>query len=518
MPIADISDHLTLWTNLANNLTTNDQVIGINVKLGSDTTLSVNVYNIVIKAVVRSVMSATEFLAGTHSIDFDAPVELGENELIAVSVTSSALKENASEGVGYYSDGTLVAGKEVSYSLKTFSKGLQAKVEDVEDRTKIIPTLKDNVLGKDISLVPIGIDVTSFASATNSTVYWANRLITDKKILGIRLYCLKAATDSVSVGLFDYNTISVTDVKTSLSVAKGINNILFDTPIYLKPNQLVAVKSSTTWVIGQVSNVDGVVGMYHCNAHEYVPRYCLSYELIVEDDGLIGDVAELEMIPTRNKSWCSVGTSITHANGRNDILMGYQDRVMQKITFSQFTNVGVAGQAIATGAKGAPVPSLAEQVDTMLTTIADYYTIEHGINDWNRCTTIGTIDDFINNTGYATFYGAYRVVIDKIYTLNPNAKIILITPRKAYGASVFREHWWEANTAGGNDYYLKNYVAAVRAIGEFLSLPVCDWFADSNTNQYNLAADSVDVALHPNDTGYQKLANLLVQTFLKVID
>ena len=95
-----------------------------------------------------------------------------------------------------------------------------------------------------------------------------------------------------------------------------------------------------------------------------------------------------------------------------------------------------------------------------------------------------------------------------IYTLNPNAKIILITPRKAYGASVFPEHWWEANTAGGNDYYLKDYVAAVKAIGEFLSLPVCDWFADSNTNQYNLAADSVDVALHPNDTGYQKLANL----------
>jgi hypothetical protein len=83
---------------------------------------------------------------------------------------------------------------------------------------------------------------------------------------------------------------------------------------------------------------------------------------------------------------------------------------------------------------------------------------------------------------------------------------------------VFPGHWWEANTAGGNDYYLKDYVAAVRAIGEFLSLPVCDWFADSNTNQYNLAADSVDIALHPNDTGYQKLANLLVQTFKKVID
>ena len=518
MPISQIDGYCSLTTNIANNLTTSDPVVGINIKVRQATTLTINLYNVSQKVVVREVMAATAYAAGTHSIDFTTPVELGENELISVTVSSgNTLRLNNTDGVGYYANGTLVAGQEVSFNIKTLSKGLQTKVSDIETKTAIVPTLKDDVIGKEADIIPIGKDIKSFASATNVTKYYANRLITDKKILGVRLYCLKAATDSVSIGLFDYNTISVTDLKTSVSVVKGLNTILFDAPIYLKPNQLVAVKSSTTYVIGLVSNVDGVVGMYPCDAHNYMPKYVQSYELIVEDDGLMGDVAELEMIPTR-KSWCSVGTSITHANGGNDILMGYQDRVMQKISFSDFTNVGVAGQAIATGAKSGPVPCLAAQVDTVLTTVADLYTIEHGINDWNRCATIGTIDDFINNTGYSTFYGAWRIVIDKIYTLNPNAKIILITPRKAYGAGVFPDHWWEANTAGGNDYYLKDYVAAVKAIGEFLSLPVCDWFADSNTNQYNLAADSIDVALHPNDTGYQKLANLLVQTFKKVID
>lgn len=518
MPISQIDGYCSFTANVANNLTTSDPVVGINIKIRQATTLTINVYNISQKVIVREVMSATAYVAGTHSIDFTTPVVLGVNELISVSVSSgNTLRINNTDGVGVYANGTLVAGQEVSYNLKTLTRGLQAKVADLETNTAIVPTLKDNVIGEGVVYLPIGLDITSFASAANVPMYYANRLITDKKILGVRLYCLKAATDSVSIGLFDYNAIAVTDIKTSVSVVKGLNKILFDTPIYLKPNQLVAVKSSTTYVIGQVSNVDGVVGMYPCDTHNYMPKYVQSYELIVEDDGLMGDVAELEMISTR-KSWCSVGTSITHANGGNDILMGYQDRVMQKISFSEFTNVGVAGQAIATGAKSGPVPCLAAQVDTVLTTVADYYTIEHGINDWNRCATIGTIDDFINNTGYSTFYGAWRIVIDKIYTLNPNAKIILITPRKAYGASVFPDHWWEANTAGGNDYYLKDYVAAVRAIGEFLSLPVCDWFADSNTNQYNLAADSVDVALHPNDTGYKKLANLLVQTFKKVID
>jgi len=500
---------------VANNFTTTDYVEGINVVLRGSTTLTVLIYNISTKIEIETLANGT-YAAGSHSITFANPVSLGTNEYIAVK--TSQLNWSTSNCIGCYLDGALDANKEASYELRTLKKGLQDKVADLEDATTNLPTIEADVLGTSGKYVSPITPIENITTNMKLTNKYAPRLFTDKKVLGIRAFCYQAG--EIEIGLYNREKGTLTSIKTA-STAKYLNTILFDTPFYLKPSELISAgaTSSANYCLNYVSSGD--VGYYNAVTGEYTSGRSISIELIVEDDGLMGDVSKLNKL-TANGSWCSVGTSITHANNNIStstlLLRGYQDRVRDKIAFSQFTNVGVAGQSIATGAKSGPVQCLAAQVDTVLTTVADFYTIEHGINDWNRCATIGTIDDFINNTGYSTFYGAWRIVIDKIYTLNPNAKIILITPRKAYGASVFPEHWWEANTAGGNDYYLKDYVAAVRAIGEFLSLPVCDWFADSNTNQYNLAADSVDVALHPNDTGYQKLANLLVQTFKKVID
>jgi lysophospholipase L1-like esterase len=41
---------------------------------------------------------------------------------------------------------------------------------------------------------------------------------------------------------------------------------------------------------------------------------------------------------------------------------------------------------------------------------------------------VGTLEDYINNSGNETFFGAYRTIIDNLKNLNPNARIILITP------------------------------------------------------------------------------------------
>ena len=511
--IASITGYNSLTYYQANNFTVDGLVAGININLRTSTTLEVVVYDVVAKEVVSTIKTETFSSGGIKSITFATPVELGANQFIACKPSSAAIYINSASGVGYYYNGTYVADKELSFELVTISRGLQTKVANLESATAIVPTLKDDVLGRGVVYVSPNHDITtSTSSGFQSNAYIANRLYTNGKILGVRAYC--TGTGTLDIGLYDIFANSVADVQ-QVSVTAGLNTITLDTPIYLAPNQFVAVKSSA-YFLGFWST--GGVGTLSLTGQS--ASYEIAYDLIVEDNGLMGDVAALQVINTR-KRWCSIGTSITYYNDHflnERFARGYQSRVMDKISFSQFTNVGVAGQAIATGAKSGSVPCLAAQVDSVLTAVADFYTIEHGINDWNRCATIGTIDDFINNTGYSTFYGAWRIVIDKIYTLNPNAKIILITPRKAYGASVFPDHWWEANTAGGNDYYLKDYVAAVRAIGEFLSLPVCDWSADSNTNQYNLAADSVDVALHPNDVGYQKLANLLIETFKKVID
>ncbi|MDE6703963.1 MAG: SGNH/GDSL hydrolase family protein [Muribaculaceae bacterium] len=204
-------------------------------------------------------------------------------------------------------------------------------------------------------------------------------------------------------------------------------------------------------------------------------------------------------------TWCSVGTSITWYNDNVDFskgrfTRGYQDRVMDKLAFDDFINVGDNG-GIASGSINRPKK-------------ADYYSIEHGINDWGKQTPVGTFDDYLNNTGNSTFAGAYRLLIDKIYSLNPNAKIVLCTPRKAYGFDGYLPaHWYDAKP---NGVYLKDYVDIIKKIAEYESLPVADFFNECG-GQNNLARLSIDTALHPNDDGYQLMANVLVKAFEKII-
>ncbi len=204
---------------------------------------------------------------------------------------------------------------------------------------------------------------------------------------------------------------------------------------------------------------------------------------------------------TVKASWVSMGTSITWYNNNvsassGRFKRGYQDRVLDKIKFMKFTNCGLNGKCLI-DSYNASVPK------------ADYYTIEHGINDWGHSTKVGTIDDYINDTGMGTFAGTYRKLLEKIYKTNPKAKIILCTPRKAYGFSGYLpDHWYDEF----NGIYLKDYSDIIKQIAEYESLPVADFFGLGG-NQNNLDKLSIDTALHPNDDGYQIMANILVKAF-----
>ena len=47
-------------------------------------------------------------------------------------------------------------------------------------------------------------------------------------------------------------------------------------------------------------------------------------------------------------------------------------------------------------------------------------------------------------------------------------------------------------------------------------MPVADFFSLCG-GQHNLSELSIDVALHPNDDGYQMMANVLIKAFEKII-
>lgn len=200
--------------------------------------------------------------------------------------------------------------------------------------------------------------------------------------------------------------------------------------------------------------------------------------------------------------WCSLGTSISWLNDNTasyPITKGYQTRVMERLAFEKFSNRAVNGSVLS-GAINQVV-------------LADYYTIEHGINDWGHSTPVGTIDDYINNTKNGTFAAIYRQLIDRIFTRNKQARVVLCTPRKAYGyGGYLPDHWYDAK----NGIYLEEYANIVRQIAAYESFPVADFFAECG-GQRQLDYWSYDTALHPNDDGMQIMANVLIQAFEKIL-
>lgn len=205
---------------------------------------------------------------------------------------------------------------------------------------------------------------------------------------------------------------------------------------------------------------------------------------------------------TINAHWCALGTSITYLNdydkqGRFE--KGYMDRTLDQLHFTKMTNQGISGGCIK---------SAYNQVIK-----ADYYTIEHGINDWGQFTPVGTFDDYLNKNNNDSFAYWYRMVIDRIFAVNPKAKIVLCTPRKAYGFSGYLPNNCMSDL---NGIYLKDYVDIIRQIAEYEGFPLADFYAECG-GQRDLARMSMDTALHPNDEGYQMMANVLIPAMKKVI-
>lgn len=200
--------------------------------------------------------------------------------------------------------------------------------------------------------------------------------------------------------------------------------------------------------------------------------------------------------------WCSLGTSISWLNDHTDsypITKGYQTRVMEKLQFTDFKNKAVNGGTLSS--------------TTSEIVLADYYTIEHGINDWGHSTPVGTLEDYIKNKKNGTFAAIYRQVIDRIFIRNPKARVILCTPRKAYGFNGYLpDHWYDPK----DGIYLQEYAELIREIAAYESFPVADFFAECG-GQRQLSYLSYDSALHPNDAGFQIMANVLIQAFEKIL-
>ena len=208
---------------------------------------------------------------------------------------------------------------------------------------------------------------------------------------------------------------------------------------------------------------------------------------------------ELEAEPTATGlSWCVFGTSISwydaHPSeyGEAKFTRGYQSRVKDRLSFTGYHNLAINGGTVG-GHRWAKVPR------------ADLYTIEHGINDWGHCVPVGTLADYRAGTNANTFAANYRVLVDKIRKANPRATIVLCTPRRGFG---FGTYLPASSSAPHGGICLEEYAKLVHAIAADEGFEVADFFSDCGTDE-ELPSLSIDVALHPNDAGFQRMADCL---------
>ncbi|MHA4812495.1 SGNH/GDSL hydrolase family protein [Flavitalea flava] len=251
-------------------------------------------------------------------------------------------------------------------------------------------------------------------------------------------------------------------------------------------------------------------------------------------------------------TWVSIGDSITYLNEHpeaadNRITKGYQTLVKEKMPNLVYDNQGYNGWTAC---------NIADSINVLPLKKADIYTIFLGTNDWWHANPLGTLQDYKENKGSGTVYGAFRIITDKLRTLNKKARIILVTPlQRGDFVQVGNPHnnaWGSYREKEGQ--YLTQFADAVKMIGEADHLEVVDLYNKSGitldrmvkykrlkdpqtgeykkftypaytripfnpqTDEYPYPVDAIDLTydgLHPSDKGYSLIADMILDIFKK---
>lgn len=247
-------------------------------------------------------------------------------------------------------------------------------------------------------------------------------------------------------------------------------------------------------------------------------------------------------------TWTAIGDSITYLNEHldetgNRVTKGYMTDVVEQLPGIKYINQGHNGWRTI---------GIAKEIDNLGLTKTDIYTILLGTNDWWGGLPLGTIGDYKNATGLNTVCGAYRIIINKIRALNPDAKIILLTPLQrgdfVYVADRHNNATGSYNAKNGQE--LSQFAAAVSEIGKYEHFKVVDLYNKSgitvsnvvkfkrmkdpatgnykeyqypeyegipfnpDTDEYPYPVEAIDYTydgLHPSDKGNKRIAEMLVK-------
>jgi lysophospholipase L1-like esterase len=251
-------------------------------------------------------------------------------------------------------------------------------------------------------------------------------------------------------------------------------------------------------------------------------------------------------------TWVAIGDSITYLNDHQNetgdrITKGYMTRVTEKLPYIHFINQGHNGWTSG---------GIAEAIEKLGLMKADVYSVFLGTNDWWHGRPLGTFADYLNNAGNNTVYGSFRIIINKLRSLNNDAKILLITPMQRADFVYINN---PTNNAYGsyrpkNGQTLEQFANAIDSISRHEGFGVVDLYhkkgmdvkhlvkfkrlKDPQTgaykdyrypdyisipfhageDEYPYPPEAIDVTydgLHPSDKGYAMISKMLAKIMKK---
>jgi lysophospholipase L1-like esterase len=238
--------------------------------------------------------------------------------------------------------------------------------------------------------------------------------------------------------------------------------------------------------------------------------------LLVTKDNLSSDIGIVSK--WKNKKWVTLGDSITWYDKQayaywvgheSEMAVGYQSIVNTKVnSFAEILNKAASGTAMTDNGNANAGVKLGKTVNYAL---YDLVTIAHGTNDFKLDQPIGTLGA-MGDTAFnlATFYGAYRSLVEYILTQKPTIKLVLFTPLQRNNGG------YDVNFVNPAGHKLIDYVDAFKAIGILYGLPVLDLYANSEFNKFTLGTYTYD-GLHPNNVGYKVIGDKVYNHIENVI-
>ena len=184
---------------------------------------------------------------------------------------------------------------------------------------------------------------------------------------------------------------------------------------------------------------------------------------------------------------------------------GWPRKIQSLLDFEKVYNHAIGASGLSASTPNNTVRLLDDPKN--LHSDADLVIIWHGTNDWYWGAPVGNAAD----TGEDTFAGAMHAAVRKLRQVNPEVKIIWMTPifrhQPPDQSDSTAEAWESKNKAG---FTMKDYDGMIWEQSNRLTFPVIDLRRLTNFSMENKHIYYRDIA-HPSEPGFERIADLIAR-------